>query len=89
MELILIGLLIFVILGLVVGLVIVAQKLNELTRTSAVELVKSDVVELSRSIAMLQQTMGDKLERSQLATQQSVQKQLGESAKLVADVAQR
>ena len=33
--------------------------------------------------------MGDKLERSQLATQQSVQKQLSESAKLVADVTQR
>ena len=89
MEIILIGLLIFVVIGLAIGMYVVVQKLNQLTRTSAVELVKGDVVELSRSIATLQQTMGDKLERSQFATQQSVQKQLGESAKLVADVTQR
>lgn len=89
MELILVVLLIAIIVGLACGLIILAQKINKLTQQSAVELVKSDVVELSRSIAALQQTMGDKLERSQLATQQSVQKQLSESAKLVADVTQR
>ena len=89
MELVLIVLLIVIIVGLACGLIILAQKINKLTQQSAVELVKSDVVELSRSIAALQQTMGDKLERSQLATQQSVQKQLSESAKLVADVTQR
>ena len=89
MELILIVLLIVIIVGLACGLIILAQKINKLTQQSAVELVKSDVVELSRSIAALQQTMGDKLERSQLATQQSVQKQLSESAKLVTDVTQR
>ena len=51
--------------------------------------MKADVTELSRSIMSLQQTMGDKLEKSNLGVQQSVQKQLTESAKLVADVTQR
>ena len=50
MELILIVLLIVIIVGLACGLIILAQKINKLTQQSAVELVKSDVVELSRSI---------------------------------------
>ena len=50
MELILIVLLIVIIVGLACGLIILAQKINKLTQQSAVELVKSDVVKLSRSI---------------------------------------
>ena len=68
---------------------VLMQQLKRVQNNSAVELIKGDVVELSRSIANLQQTMSDKLERSQLSTQQSVQKQLSESSKLVADVTQR
>ncbi len=68
---------------------VLMQQLKRVQSSSAVELIKGDVVELSRSIANLQQTMSDKLERSQLSTQQSVQKQLSESSKLVADVTQR
>ena len=89
MEIVLIILLVVVIFGLGVVLYVVTGKLNEMKNTSAVELVKSDVTELSRTIAQLSQTMGDKLERSSAGVQQSVQKQLTESAKLVADVTQR
>lgn len=89
MEIVLISLLVVVIFGLGAVLYIVTQKLNEVKNNSAVELVKSDVTELSRTISQLSQTMGDKLERSSLGVQQSVQKQLTESAKLVADVTQR
>lgn len=73
------------------GLVIFVlnQRLRELKNASAVELMKSDVTELTRSIAQLQTAMGDKLERSNTNIQRSVQKQLTESAKLVADVTQR
>lgn len=89
MEIVLISLLVVVIFGLGAVLYIVTQKLNEVKNNSAVELVKSDVTELSRTISQLSQTMGDKLERSSAGVQQSVQKQLTESAKLVADVTQR
>lgn len=78
-----------VIVGFVIVVVTLHQRLNELKKTSAIELMKSDVTELTRSVASLQQVMGDKLERSNEAMQVSVQKQLGESAKLVADVTQR
>ena len=86
-------LLIIVLLLLVFGMgaimYILTQKLNELKQHSSVDMMKTDVTELSRTIAMLQQSMGDKLERSSLSVQTSVQKQLSESAKLVADVTQR
>ncbi|MBB1555374.1 DNA recombination protein RmuC [Candidatus Saccharibacteria bacterium] len=89
MEIILIILLIVVICGIGVVLFVFLQKFNEIKNTNAVELMKTDVTELSRSIMSLQQTMGDKLEKSNLGVQQSVQKQLTESAKLVANVTQR
>lgn len=78
-----------IVAGFVIVVFILNQRLRELRNSSAVELMKADVVELARSMATLQQTMGDKLERSNLAVQSSMQKQLGESARLVADVTQR
>lgn len=89
METVLIILLVVVVFGIGAMLFVVLQKLNEVKNASAVELVKGDVTELSRTIALLSQSMGDKLERSSVGVQQSVQKQLTESAKLVADVTQR
>jgi DNA recombination protein RmuC len=65
------------------------QRLRDLKNSSAVELMKADVTELSRSIATLQQNVGDKLDRSSNTMQLSVQRQLSESSKLVADVTQR
>lgn len=52
-------------------------------------MMKSDVVELSRSIDLMRESVGSKLERSSSTVQMSVQKQLSESAKLVADVTHR
>jgi DNA recombination protein RmuC len=82
-------LLLVVVVGFVIVVTILNQRLRELKNSSAVELVKSDMTELTRSITSLQQTMGDKLERGNATMQTSVQKQLSESAKLIADVTQR
>lgn len=83
----------FVIGALVIGFGVVIyvlnQRLRELKNTGAVELMKADVTELTRSIGALQEAMGDKLERNATTMQTSLQKQLSESAKLVADVSQR
>ena len=89
MEQGLVVLFVVVIAGFGVVLYFLNQKLQDLKNTSAVELLKSDVTELSRGITNLQQTVGDKLERNNTSMQLSMQKQLGESAKLVADVTQR
>jgi DNA recombination protein RmuC len=79
--------------GLVIGfgvvIYILNSRLKDMRQSSAVELMKGDVTELSRSIGELRQSMGDTLERNHTGMQQSVQKQLSESAKLIADVTQR
>lgn len=78
-----------VVAGFGVVIAVLNGRLRELKNGSAVELMKADVTELSRSITQLQQAMGDKLERNNQSIQTSVQRQLSESAKLVADVTQR
>lgn len=89
METLLVILLVLVIAGLVAMIYVMTQKFNELKSASAVELLKSDVTELTRNITHLQQTMGDRLDKSSQGMAQSVQKQLSESAKLISDVTQR
>ena len=88
-ELMIIVFLVVVAIGFGAVIFFMNQRMRELKNSGAVELMKSDVTELTRSIGQLQQAMGDKLERSNTSIQQSVQKQLSESAKLVADVTQR
>lgn len=82
-------LLLAVIAGLVAAIFLINQRLKELKGSSSVEMIKTDVIELSRSINNLQQTVGDKLDNNNQTMQTSMQKQLSESAKLVADVTQR
>lgn len=88
-QLFLIAILVIVIFGFTIVIYNLNHKISELTKSSAVELIKTDVVELSRSINDLQKSVGDKLDRNNLSVQTSIQKQLGESSKIVADVSQR
>lgn len=57
--------------------------------TASNDLIKTDIVELSRTVQMLQQNLGERLERSGQTAQLSMQKQLSESARLVSEVSQR
>ncbi len=88
-QTILLVVLVAVIVGFAVVVFVLNQRLGELKKSSAVELMKADVTELTRSITALQQNMGDTMERSNVVMQNSMQKQLSESAKLVTDVTQR
>jgi len=88
-EALVILVLVATVFGFAIVIYILNQRLKELRQGGAVELMKADVTELTRSIGQLQQTMGDKLERSNTNIQQSVERQLGQSAKLVADVTER
>ncbi len=81
--------LVVAVVGLAVALYIIAQRLRDLKTGSSVELIKADVTELNRTITNLQTVLGDKLERSSVNMQTSMQRQLGESMKLVSDVSQR
>lgn len=61
------------------------QKIKNMQSSSALEMLKSDVTELNRSMNNLQQAVSGKLDISH----ESMRKQLGESAKLITDVTQR
>lgn len=56
---------------------------------SGIDLLKTDLTELSRTIATMQTSVNDRLDRHNTNLQTSVQSQLRESSRLVADVTQR
>ena len=57
--------------------------------TTSIELLKADMVEFGRSVQQLSESVSDKLEKNSVATNISIQRQLSESAKLIADVTER
>lgn len=89
MDTVILVILIAIIAALVVGIIVIASRLGALKSDSSAQLIKTDITELNRTVTALQQSMGDKLERSQTGMQLSMQKQLSQSAKLVADVTER
>lgn len=78
---------VIVVMGVVLFMVI--KRLDEMKNQSSVDMIKTDVVELGRTIQQLSNSMSSQLERNQTNVQTSVQRQLTESSKLVADVTQR
>jgi len=82
-------LLLIAVVGLVVALFVITQRFKDNGNQGGVEMLKTDVTELSRTIASFQTSLGDKLERNSNVMQTSMQKQLSESMKLVGDVSQR
>ncbi|MCA9339172.1 DNA recombination protein RmuC [Candidatus Saccharibacteria bacterium] len=77
------------VIGFGVTIFILSQRLKDLQQRGAAELIKQDMVELTRGVGELreglQKTVDTRLEHSHA----SMQKQLSQSAKLVADVTQR
>lgn len=93
METLLIILLVVVVLGFVFVTLFLVSKLNTLQQQPGAELLKADITELNRGVLALkdslQQTVGDKLDKSNAMVQHSVQRQLAESGKLITEVTQR
>ena len=82
-------LLIAICVASLVAIVIMNQRLASLKNNTAVDLLKSDLTELNRTVGELrtniQETVSSGLEKNNL----SMQRQLSQSAKLVADVTSR
>lgn len=89
MEMVVLIILLIAVALLACMLFVVLQRMQSNKHSPGVELLKADVTELNRTITTLQNTLGDKLERNASSMQVSMQKQLGESMKLVGDVSQR
>jgi DNA recombination protein RmuC len=90
MEFVIFGVILaVVILGFAVLVYMLNSRLRDVQGGGSVDLIKADVTELNRTIMKLSESMGDRMERNNASMQTTVQKQLVESAKLVADVTQR
>lgn len=89
MEQVLLVVLLILVAGLAVALYVISGRLRDIKNNGGVEMLKSDVTELNRTIMNLQTTLGDKLERNATNMQGAMQKQLTESARIVGDVTQR
>ena len=87
--LILTVLVVCLVVGFAVTIYVLMQKIQRLEQHDAASLLKTDIVELNRSLAAMQQHVGDKLDNGTLRMQQSMQRQLTESAKLIGDVSTR
>jgi DNA recombination protein RmuC len=75
--------------GAVVLLIIVLQKLKQLESNNVSSNLKTDLIEINRSLVDMQNKVGDKLERGNYTMQESMQKQLSQSARLVSEVSTR
>lgn len=81
-----------VVLILAAAIVIAALLLRRkpaVSNNSGLDLLKTDLTELSRTIATMQQSVNERLDRHNTNLQTNVQAQLRESSRLVADVTQR
>lgn len=76
-------------IGFSVVIFVLLSQVKQLKSSSSAELLKADVTELARTMQLLQTSVGDRIEKSSTMMQHSMQKQLSESSKLVADVTQR
>ena len=86
----LLTLLIFIlILGFIVLFVMIYYRLSSIKDDSTVGSIKQDIQGLSQSLTQSQTQIHERIDRSQSSTSESVQKQLSESAKLIADVNNR
>ncbi len=75
--------------GFALTIFVLLQKIQKLEQRDAAGMLKADIVELNRSLGNLQQHVGNKLDNSALRMQQSMQRQLSESSRLVSDVSTR
>lgn len=78
-----------ILLGFAATIYVLVQKIQKLEQRGSVDMLKTDIVELNRALGAMQQHVGNKLDNNSLRMQQSMQRQLTESAKLISDVSTR
>lgn len=91
--LILVAVIVVLVMGFGLVLFVMNQRLREMSRGQGAELIKQDLIELSRGVGELKDnlhaTVTDRLDKNQAMMRDTLSKQLSESAKLIGDVTQR
>lgn len=93
METLLIILLVLVVMGFAAIIFVLNQKLSGQHNDQATQLLKTDLDTLNKGVGelkeSLQENISQKLQQNQLQTNESIQRQFAQSAKIIADVTQR
>ncbi len=93
MEMLLIVLLVLVVLGFGAVIFVLNQKLSNGQNDQTTQLLKTDLDTLNKGVTELQQSLqdsiSDKLNKSHVQMNDSIQRQFAQSAKIIADVTQR
>ncbi len=93
MEILLIVVIVLIIFGFLAVIFVLNQKLASVNNDQATNLLKTDLDSLNKGVGELQQSLQEnisqKLQQNQLQTNESIQRQFAQSAKIIADVTQR
>lgn len=89
MDTMLIVIFVCVVLGFITLAVLLLTRIKQLEQLDASQHLKADLIELNRSVIAMQDRLGDKVEQGSQQMQASMQRQLTQSARLVADVSNR
>lgn len=89
MDVVLVVLIVVMMAGFAAAMYVMNGKLREMKEQAAVQMLKEDLLELSRNVSRLSESVSEKIDKNNLAVQSSIAKQLGESSKLVNDVSAR
>lgn len=84
---------VLMVLGFGVVIVILNKKLSDTGSDQASQMLKTDIDNLNKGVGdlkeSLQENISQKLQQNQLQTNESIQRQFAQSAKIIADVTQR
>lgn len=93
MTVLLIAVILLIIGGFAAVVFVLNQKLSSLRDSQATNLLKTDIDNMQKSVTdlreSLQENIGEKLKQNQFQTNESIQRQFAQSAKIIADVTQR
>ena len=64
-------------------------KIKKIEKSGDIGLIKSDLLEINRSLESMKERVSDRLDQNNYKMQESMQKQLAQSAKIISDVSHR
>ena len=64
-------------------------KIKKIEKFGDIGLIKSDLLEINRSLESMKERISDRLDQNNYKMQESMQKQLAQSAKIISDVSHR
>ena len=82
-------LILFFAISATVVIVSLFLKIKKIEKSGDIGLIKSDLLEINRSLESMKERVSDRLDQNNYKMQESMQRQLAQSAKIISDVSHR